>query len=91
METSAESYPSGYTDDATTRVAPERLEKRELETRSRRYVLELQEVMTQATALPTPVNVTETLFEYDITGPRVRSVGQATGGYFKEVAEKYRT
>jgi hypothetical protein len=89
METEAEFFPQGYTEEKTHAwPIPQGLEKTDLEVKSRRYVLEKQhEVMTQATAVPTPSDTASALFEYDITGPRVRATGQTTGGYIKEVAE----
>jgi hypothetical protein len=89
METAAEFFPRGYPEEKTAAwPIPQGLEKMDLDAKSRRYVLERQrEVTTQATAVPTPGDVTAALFEYDITGPRVRAIGQTTGGYLREVAE----
>lgn len=71
---------------------PEGPERERFQRRAQQYVLqtEYEEVATEATEVPTTTDVTSTLseiFEYDITGPRVRAIGQATGGYLKEVAE----
>jgi len=89
METDTKFFPRDYPEEKTAAwPIPQGLEKMDLETKSRRYVLERQpEVATQATNVPTPSDVTSAVFEYDITGPRVTATGQATGGYLREVAE----
>ncbi len=89
METDPKfSYYSQLGEQTSARAIPRGIEKSQLETRARRYTLEKQhEVVTEATEIPMPVDMTSTLFEYDITGPRVKSVGQMTGGYLREVAE----
>lgn len=63
------------------------VEEERFEEKSQQYVLEKRhELATEATVIPTS-DVTSELFEYDITGARVRAYGQATGGYLREVAE----
>ena len=42
---------------------------------------------TSVTEVPTIDDTTSTIFEYDITGARVRQFGQATGGFVREVVE----
>jgi len=83
---------SGYDPHVVDQTAawgiPEELEKDRFQRQARQYVLQTErEIATEATQVPTTADVTSTLFEYDITGPRVRAIGQATGGYLKEVAE----
>lgn len=84
-------YHRRVTDQTAAWPIPEGPEMYRFQRRAQQYILQTkQEVATEATKVPTTTDVTSTLseiFEYDITGPRVRAIGQATGGYLKEVAE----
>jgi hypothetical protein len=81
-------YHPRVADQTAAWAIPEGPEKERFQRHARQYVLQAErEVATEATQVPTTADVTSTLFEYDITGPRVRAIGQATGGYLKEVAE----
>lgn len=50
-------------------------------------LLVMDQTQTEAPPVPSSTSITSSLFEYDITGLRVKSVGQTTGGFFREVAE----
>jgi len=84
-------YHRRVMDQTAAWAIPEGPEMDRFQRRARQYVLLKEcEVATEATQVPTTADITSTLselFEYDITGPRVRAIGQATGGYLKEVAE----
>ena len=81
-------YQRRVTDQTAAWPIPEGPEMYRFQRRAQQYILQTkQEVATEATQVPTTADITSTLFEYDITGPRVRAIGQATGGYLKEVAE----
>jgi hypothetical protein len=67
---------------------PRGTELSNLEIASKRYMLANRNIdITNTGGIPTRRDITSSLFEYDISGARVKSIGQSTGGYLREVAE----
>jgi len=62
-------------------------EVNQLQKRVVRLITRDYDKITEAPDLPSSSEVTSDIFEYDITGIRVKSIGQSTGGLFKELAE----